>query len=137
MAETKYGKLKLKELVVDGKFVPRVVLTGEKHGDGANFSMVYNCITEPWVMRSDPHAHPFDQFLCFMGGNPTDVGDFGAEVELTVGDEGEKLIIDTTTIVYIPKGLMHCPLNFKRIDKPIIFIDIYLAPSYAKTAASE
>lgn len=139
MAKSKYERLIIRNPVEEefaeapvgaGKFAPIVSLYGEKFGDGANFSLFWRYIKEPWFMRDDPHAHDFEQFLCFLGGNPNDVGDFGAEVELSLGEEGEKLIIDTTSIVHIPKGLIHCPLNFKRIDKPIVFMDIFLASGY-------
>ena len=59
-----------------------------------------------------------------------DIRDFGAEVELYLGDEGEKHIIDKTTVVHVPAGLSHCPLNFTKVDKPIIFMDIYPAAEY-------
>jgi hypothetical protein len=32
----------------------------------------------------------------------------------------------------VPKGLIHGPLTFKRIDKPIEFIDVVLAPKYVR-----
>jgi len=119
MVESKYGKYVIKDAIVEGKFAPRIVLEGDKHIDGANYTMIYNCITEPFLMIEHAHSHDYDQFLCFIGGNPADVGDFGAEVELYL--DGEKITITSTTIFHIPKGLVHCPLNFKRIDKPIVF----------------
>lgn len=59
-----------------------------------------------------------------------DFSDFGAEVELVMGEEGEKHIINTTTWVFIPKGVLHCPLDFKRVDKPLMFGHIMFAPTY-------
>jgi hypothetical protein len=59
-----------------------------------------------------------------------DFKDFGAEVELEMGEEAEKHIINTTTWVYIPAGLLHCPLIFKKVDKPIMFGHVMFAPTY-------
>jgi len=72
-----------------------------------------------------------------MGGNPLDVEDFGVEAEILLGEEGEKHEIDAPTVVHIPKGLMHGPLKFKRVDKPIVFLDIFLAPKYIRKSKSE
>ena len=44
-----------------------------------------------------------------------DITDFDAEVEINLGGEVEKRIINTATVVYIPKGLIHAPdINFNR-----------------------
>ncbi len=76
------------------------------------------------MMIDNAHKHEFDQFLYFIGGDPNNFTEFDAEVELTL--DGKVNSITYTSWVYIPKGLMHCPLNVKRIGKPIIFIDARL-----------
>lgn len=81
-------------------------------------------------MVDNPHAHDFDQFLHFYGANSTDITDFDAVVEMSLGEEGEKHIITEPTVLYIPSGTMHCPLNFKVVNKPIIFMNIALTPQY-------
>jgi len=70
-----------------------------------------------------------------MGGNATDLWDFGAEVELTLGEgkEAEMYLINSPTNVYVPKGLPHGPLYFKKIDKPIMFNNIVFVPRYVRT----
>ena len=87
-------------------------------------------------MDEEPHSHDFDEFLCFLGNNPKDQKDFGAEIEISMGKEGEKQVIDTATVVCIPKGVIHCPINFKRIDKPILFCSIYMSPEYVRNPVS-
>ena len=82
--------------------------------------------------------HPeFDEFLCFLGGNLENMFDFDADIELSLGKERVIYKINKATIVYIPKGLYHCPLNFKRINdpkKPILFHDLFFAPEYGRRA---
>ena len=34
----------------------------------------------------------------------------------------KKHIIDRTAVIYIPKGLKHCPMIHKRVDKPHILV---------------
>ena len=102
---------------------------------GIDFHMNWECISQPFLMEAAAMVHDFDQILCFMGGNATDLWDFGAEVELTLGEgkEAEMYLINSPTNVYVPKGLPHGPLYFKKIDKPIMFNNIVFVPRYVRT----
>ena len=137
MSETKYGKYIMREPLHKGKF-PAIHVCGEGDCPGSSFpnfpaGVTILCVTEPKTMNPNPHAHDFDQLLCFFGGNPLNFFQFGAEIEFTLGEEGEKHLIDTTSIVYIPKGLMHCPLVFKTVHQPVILLDIAFAPEYTRS----
>jgi hypothetical protein len=98
------------------------------------YSMAYRFITKPVIMAEEPHEHDFEQFLFFLGGDPKNLGDFRAEVELTLGREREEHTINSASVVRIPAGLYHGPFNFKIIDKPIVFMNVYLAPEYIRKA---
>lgn len=129
MAETKYGEYITREPLKDGRFAPSLSYIGTPE---AGLKLTVHYITEPFLMIEEAHKHDDVQFLCFYGGNPANIKDFDAEVEISLGEEGEKHLITTSAVVYIPKGLIHCPLNFKKIDKPIIMMGIYLASEYAR-----
>lgn len=79
-------------------------------------------VTKPVFMDPYPHKHDSDEYLAFLGP-ATNRFDFQAHVELTIGfgDDAEIYSIDEPTIVRIPAGTWHCPLNFIRIDRPIFF----------------
>ncbi len=130
MAATKYDKYFIKEPIEIGKFAPNMRYNSEF--PNTEFTIRWHYVTGPWLMEEEPHAHDFDQFTCFIGGNPADIRDFGAEVEYFLGEEGERHIITSTTIVHIPKGLIHCPLNFKKVDRPIMFMNVPLTSHYGK-----
>jgi len=145
MTETDYAKYIIKEPLAVGRFSPIVHICGEKHrfgnGDcpGSIFpdfpveqTLMY--ITEPFLMNTPTHAHDHDQLLYVLGGNPANFFDFDAEIEITLGDLGEKNTVNTTSIVYIPKGMMHCPVNFKIINKPIIFGHLSFASGYSRSS---
>jgi hypothetical protein len=86
-------------------------------------------------MAPDMHKHEFPQFMTFLGGDPTNFLDLHGEIELTLSEDGvnlEKHVITRATNVFIPAGLYHSPLVFKRVDKPIIFIDLYFARAYER-----
>ncbi len=97
------------------------------------FIMVYQPIDEPFVLPPKTHNHDFYQILCFFGANPLNVREFDAEIELSMGEEGEIVTINSPSIVTIPPGVYHCPLNFKRIGKPIVFMEIMLTGGYQRT----
>jgi hypothetical protein len=102
-----------------------------------SISQVLRPIYKPFTMIENGHTHSCAEFLYFIGGNPMDFKDFGAEVELVMGDEGEKYLINTTTWVYIPRGLLHCPLTFKKVDKPIMFGHVMFTPTYESVEPSK
>ena len=67
-----------------------------------------------------PHKHDFDEVLAAFGSNPEDPHDLCGELEVWLGNE--KHIITKSFIIFIPKGLMHGPIGFNRIDKPIFHL---------------
>jgi hypothetical protein len=134
MADSKYGEY----------FITDCIKARKKHGDAvastgltatAGFSMdkvqelfpeskatasgLY--FTQPQVMVNATHLHDFDEYLLFLGTNPLDINDFEAEIELYMGKDGEIHLIKSPTAVYVPAGLVHCPLKFVKITKPVFF----------------
>ena len=107
---------------------PQVAVAGARDLNNASFSLGWSYLTEPFLMVAEAHTHDFDQVIFFLGGDPSNVGEFGAEVELYLGENQDKHIINYTSCVYVPAGLMHCPLSVLRVDKPVMFIDVTLSP---------
>jgi hypothetical protein len=139
MAENKYGQYISKDPLMVPNIKPkasyqmvnaREELWPALGGISCNFAFI--CITEPYMMPDPPHTHDVDEFLFFIGGNPMNMGDFGAEIEIALGEEWERHVITSTSIIYIPKGLQHCPVNVKRVDKPILFGHVMPSSKYAK-----
>jgi hypothetical protein len=126
-ATTKYGHLIVKDdqLIRKGHFVDSIYSSYDNLK--MDFTMNYHCMTEPIFMVKTPHAHGSYEILGFIGGNPLDIRDFGGEVELSLGEEGEKHIINSSSFVVIPPGLPHGPLNFKKVDRPFMFLVILMA----------
>jgi hypothetical protein len=75
--------------------------------------------------------------LFFLGGDPTDIRDLGAEVEITLGEEQEKHLLTTAGVVSIPAGLTHCPIDIRNITKPIVFLEVSLTRVYGPGVARE
>ena len=64
------------------------------------------------------HVHDFDELVLHIGADPDNPEYLGAEIEFVVGDE--KLTIDKTSALFIPKGVEHGPLTWKKVEKPHI-----------------
>jgi hypothetical protein len=117
---------------------PRLALRSDQDFGGLNFAMSWWAITEPFEMVTENHAHDFNQFLIFAGGDLTKMPELGGVVELTLSLDGknlEKFVITEATTIFVPAGLYHCPLNFKKINdpkKPILFHDLFFSPEYKR-----
>jgi hypothetical protein len=132
MAGNKYDKYFVKEpIVTRGGFFPVVIANGAKDYEGSAFSLRVHYITEPGVLVKEPHAHDFEQFYFFFGADLSDIKEFKAEVEFSLGEEEEKHTISVPTTVHVPIGMVHGPMNFKKVARPIIFIDALLSAQYA------
>jgi hypothetical protein len=110
-------------------------LTSDADFGNLGFKMYWQTVTVPFAMATESHKHDFPQYLIFLGTNPDDLLDFGAEIELTLSEDGENLekhIITRATEVYLPAGLYHCPLVFTKVVKPILIVDIFFSENYAR-----
>ena len=101
---------------------PNIYFRGGCQIPGANFNIGYGYITKAGIIDRYPHKHPSDEYLVF-GAGTLNSKDWDAEIELTIGigDDAEVYTIDGPTTVYIPAGVWHCPLDVKRVGKPVWF----------------
>jgi hypothetical protein len=141
MPESKYGKYIVSELkhpASEAPWNPPVSSAGKGRGGRVLYldselipgAFYMECV---WVMprpalsekeveaakavSPKAHTHDYDEVIAFFGTNHDDPYDLGAEVELWLGDE--KHIITKTSLVFIPAGLKHSPLVFRRVDHPV------------------
>ena len=77
-----------------------------------------------------PHSHDFDEVIGFGGTNRNYPRELGGEIEFLMG--GEKHIITQTCLIFVPKGVLHCPVTFNRIDTPIFMFEAANNPNYIK-----
>ncbi|HSW58228.1 MAG TPA: hypothetical protein VLH15_07490 [Dehalococcoidales bacterium] len=90
-------------------------------------AFIVNCC---WMFAAeDPgymaaHTHPYDEVIGFVGTNTENVNDLGAEAEMWM--DNEKYTVSQSCIMYIPKGLKHCPLTVRNIVRPVFHFDIQL-----------
>jgi hypothetical protein len=134
MSTGKYDRYLTRDCVKLSKLTDQLMMSTrqlESFGDG-KFSLDCVYVTSPRLMIEKPHQHTFSQYLSFFSANPADANDFDGEVELSLGEERELYRITSPTVVYVEAGLFHGPLNFARVGKPILFIDIALTGAYSR-----
>jgi hypothetical protein len=90
-----------------------------------------------WFLKSSdtgptPHTHEFDEILGFIGHNPRNPRDLGGEFELWLDDE--KYTLTQSCMVYIPKGLKHCPMIARKVVTPILHFSVGTGIQYQKSS---
>jgi hypothetical protein len=121
MSELKYAKYVITETEPDHpefNFMrTRILFSGNEIIPGA---LRVNCA---WYWKGSDkvltkaHSHTGGEMIAFIGTNPDDPHDLGGEIEMWLGDE--KYLLNKSTLVYAPPGLVHCPLIVRRVDRPI------------------
>jgi hypothetical protein len=110
---------------------PQAYFRGESDLPGAKINMGWQVFVKPYKLELESHHHDTDEYLIFLGaGLPDLVGSFDGEIELFLGKEYEKHTITKATLLYIPAGLEHNPLDIKRLSKPMLFSALQLAPYF-------
>jgi hypothetical protein len=144
MAESKYGKYIFRNPLGKGpqskkvdeqsiSFGPEVFL------EMGQFDINFNFVGKlaPHILGDPPHKHNCDELLFFIPSDPSIAPYLGGEMEIALGDEWEKHTINTAAIICIPKGVSHCPVYVKKVDKPFYFGHCLLASSYGSSAMPE
>lgn len=68
------------------------------------------------------HTHDYDEIVIHMGVDPHNQEELGGEIEFVV--DGQPLTINKTSAVWVPRGVKHGPLTWKKFDKPHIEMTI-------------
>jgi hypothetical protein len=120
MAETKYGKYVITDLnKVADPLGTRVYCL---HGGVFEGAPYVDCAwfwpqSKEVVVVDKGHTHDFEEVVTFFGSNPADPTDLGGEIEFWIGDEAHT--ITKSAVIFVPRGIQHCPLILKRVDRPI------------------
>jgi hypothetical protein len=139
MPKTKFTKYFTTDVLKESPKFPGIWdISSTRHLEGfggGHLTIDSILITRAFLMVSQPHKHEFPQYLHFFSASPEDQRLFDAEIEVTLGEDevhGETHVITRPTALYIPAGLFHGPLNFKVINKPVLFVDIAVTGDYSR-----
>ena len=70
------------------------------------------------------HTHDYDEVVIHLSTDPENREDLGGEIEFMF--DGQPLTIDKTSAIFVPKGVKHGPLTWKRFDMPHLEMTIIL-----------
>ena len=137
MAKTKYGKYLIKpEFHLDREGMGNKILRFEAAKYGINASWILLPVTKATKYFDNPHSHDFHQFISIVGGDPKDISDFDAEIPIALGEEQEKHVITSPTVLNLPAGLIHGSAGYNKVNKPYLWLDVFFAAKYVKTEAT-
>ena len=75
------------------------------------------------------HVHDdADELIGFFSSAPSNPYDLGGEIELTI--DGEAHLLTKTTMIFVPRGLVHNPLRILRVDRPIFHFSVITQTHY-------
>ena len=97
--------------------------------EGASF------VNTAWYFKPEPdvilaHTHDFDEVIGFFGSDSQNLYDLGGEIEFWLEDE--KYILKNSCLIFIPKGLRHCPESVLKVEKPIFHVSLGSIVQYSK-----
>jgi hypothetical protein len=129
MAETKYGKF-LVTLPIHKMRDTELMHVDGRNLNGLGCSIIYAFAFKTGItgLSTKPHVHSYDEAIFFIGSDPHNFSDLGAEVEFSIGEgeEQEKHVFNKPTAVVVPKGVPHCPIVTKSIEKPYLCMAVSL-----------
>jgi len=106
---------------VKGRSYPTMTIMSNNLVPGSN---VYIELGWVWEMP-EPNPHIFEhkhakynEIVFHIGNDPNNPEDLGAEIEFTVG--GEPLVFDRTSALFVPAGVSHGPVVWKKVRRPHI-----------------
>jgi hypothetical protein len=81
------------------------------------------------------HSHDFDEILGFFGSNKENYRELNSEIELWLEDE--QYFITRSSLIFVPRGMNHLPLYFRRVDSPVLFFTVGNGTSYSRVSGQE
>ena len=112
---------------------PQFYFRGETYMEDATYHVGYQVFAGANDME-DTHIHQgAEEYIYFMGADPMNIFDFDCEIEFAFGDDPEHLewkTITKPTVVRIPANTWHCPIKFRKMNKPLIFQAAFLSGTW-------
>ena len=96
------------------------------YGRGFKFGALKTSVREQELAA---HTHEYNEILGWLGTDWNNPRDLGGEIEFWLEDE--KYILKHSCIIFVPKGMKHCPLKDLRIDRPFIHFGVMTEGDYS------
>jgi uncharacterized RmlC-like cupin family protein len=108
---------------------PRVIFSPDRVKEGNSiieYGIISGDVTIGDGFITEPHKHDYEEIFLFLGTDPKDTTDLGAEVEFWLGEglKRDRVIINTSSSIYVPPGLAHFPQIWRNVVRPVMTIVI-------------
>ncbi|MEJ2111060.1 MAG: hypothetical protein P8Z37_14350 [Acidobacteriota bacterium] len=112
-----------------------VWLTG-KDLEGLNATIAWGLCSQPGISRRGvgAHVHPVDEVLVYLGMDPRNVHSLGAEIEVDLGEEHERYLVNEPAAIVCPAGMPHMPSVTRWVDRPYAFFAVCLSGEHEAEA---
>ncbi len=143
MSETKYRrnlvtqpKYEVTAGRVKGRQYPTMTLMSNELVPGSNLYLEIGWIYE--MPEPNPHIfehshEKYNEVVLHIGTDPDHPEDLGGEIEFFVG--GEPLVFDKTSALFVPAGVKHGPLTWKKVRRPHLQMAMVLGAGTVAEAA--
>ena len=115
---------------------PRGFFRGTTMMKSAKIYLDFTSVTKELVMEFPHTHHAVDEYIVLATADFNHFWDgFDAEIDIWLGEDPERLEMYTVTepvIIRIPPKMYHCPINFRRIGKPVLFSAMYCDGDWSK-----
>jgi hypothetical protein len=83
---------------------------------------------------TEPHKHDYEEIFLFLGTNPEDTTDLGAEVDFWIGEgeDAEKVTFNTSSSIWVPPNTAHFPQVWRNVKRPVMCVVIMPAAQERK-----
>lgn len=110
-----------------GSFEKCALMEGKSFFGWDSISIRYGLIGQPGIITEETdrlHTHDYDQLLWLVSSDPNDMLELGAELEVTLGTNGVRHIVDIPTLIVIPAGTPHFSPIVRKVDRKFYFLSI-------------
>jgi hypothetical protein len=76
------------------------------------------------------HTHDFPEVIAFVGTDPKDAYDLGGVLDVWI--DGRQNVIDKSFLAFVPAGIVHGPIRWKEINKPVFHFTAGMGTKYVK-----
>lgn len=119
---------------------PQAYFRGDIYMEDANYNVGFQVFTASNDME-EPHFHQgVDEYIFFISADPMHPDDFDAEIEFYIGDDPDHMetkLITKPTVVRLPPTVWHCPIKFRKMNRPLIFQAAFMHGTWGTMTRSE
>ncbi len=88
-----------------------------------------------WRRGVGAHVHPHaDEVLVYLGMDSNNPDRLGAEIEVDLGKEHERHLVDQSAAIVCPAGMPHMPQVTRWVDRPFAFFAVCLSGEHEPVA---